>query len=120
VKLHYERPHPGTIAILGAYVLATAGLMILAFDDALFDEWAIVGAGVVTLATLVVFYLTRHPVCWLVVAAAWVYAAVIELFRGPNGYEKSGLALVFFAFALGALATYTGYRREAVGEEVSL
>lgn len=120
MKLRFDRPQAGTIVICLAYLLATAGLMSLAFDHSLFDTWAIVGAGVVTVVALVFILLTREPLAWLLVAAAWVYAAVIELFRGPNGYEKGGLALVFLALALGALGTYTAYRREDVGEKVSL
>lgn len=120
MKVTFKRPSAALVVVTTSFLLATAGLLILAFDDTLYDEWAIVGASGATIIALVCIALTRSPVYWLVVGAAWVYAAVIELLRAPNGYAKVGLSLIFLALAFGALGAYTGYRREEVGEEVKL
>lgn len=107
------RPHLGRIALGASYSLATAGLLILATDGVLFDEWAIVGAAVVTLIALAALMLTGEGWLYLIVGGAWLYATVIEAIRGPTSGDRAGLALVFLALAVGALAAYTAYRREA-------
>lgn len=109
----YSRPHLGRIVVSIAYALATTGLLILAFHpNPLHDEWAIVGASVATLVLLALLLWTGHGELWLGVGGAWVYAAVIQAIRGPNDLDRAALALIFVAFAVGALGAYTAYRRE--------
>jgi hypothetical protein len=95
-----------------SFMLATAGLMILAFDSVLYDQWAIFVASAGTIVLLVMILFGRFAAGWLGVAACWIYATAIEVIRGPNIIDRIGLCLIFVALALGALAFYTAYRRE--------
>lgn len=107
------RPHAGRVIVCGAYLIATVGLMILAFDDVLYDRWAIFGASGATLVALVAILVTGNAYLWLGVGGAWIYAVVIEMIRGPEGAAKIGLSLVFLAFAFGALGAYVANRMSA-------
>lgn len=108
------RPHLGRIVVSLAYMLATSGLLVLAStsDGLLVDEWAIVGASIVTLALLLAILATGEGALWLGVGGAWIYAAVMEMLRGPNNLDRAGLSLVFLALAVGGLGAYTAYRRD--------
>lgn len=109
----YRRPHVGRIVVAFAYMLGTAGLLVLAWDAVLLDRWGITGAAVGTLALLGLILYTGRGGLWLGVGGCWIYAAVIEAFRGASTDERTGLSLVFLALAFGALAAYVAYRREA-------
>lgn len=109
-----RRPHLGRVVVSVAYGLATSGLLVLAStsDGLLVDEWAIVGASIATLGLLVVILATGEGALWLGVGAAWIYATVMEMLRGPNNLDRAGLSLVFAALAVGGLGAYTAYRRD--------
>lgn len=111
--MRFVRPPLIRIVIATTYVLATSGLLILAFDGVLFDRWAIAGASIGTLVLLAILLATGHGPLYLGVGGSWIYAAIIELLRGPAGANHVGMTLVFVALAFGALAAYTAYRREA-------
>lgn len=109
----FQRPHIGRAVLCTAYLLATVGLLVLAFDGILFDKFAIVGAAGATIVCLVALLFTGWGDLYLGIGAAWLYACLIEMLRGPGDKDRAGLGLVFLAFALGALAAYTAWRREA-------
>lgn len=112
VKL--ARPHLGRAIVALAYTLAAAGLLVLASADLRFDRWAIVGASGATILGLVILLVTGLGYLWLLVSAAWIYATVIEaVHAAASASDRAGLALVFCALALGALAAYVAWRREA-------
>lgn len=110
--MRLQRPHIGRAVLCTAYLLATAGLVVLAFDGVLFDKWAIFGASVATVLAVVALLVTGWGDLYLGIGAAWLYACLIEMLRGPGDKDRAGLGLVFLAFAFGALAAYTAWRRE--------
>ncbi|HSS11138.1 MAG TPA: hypothetical protein VLL25_14725 [Acidimicrobiales bacterium] len=111
---HLERPNPARLVLAVAYALATTGLVVIAFDSLLYNQWATFGLAVLTLMTLAAILLTGYGVGWLVVGGLWVYAAVIATIRSTDPYEQAGLGLIFTALAIGALAAYIAYDRNIV------
>ena len=97
---------------IAGFLLATAGLTVLAWDNVVYDQWAVFGAGVATLAALLALAVTGWGTLWLGVAGAWTYATVVEAFRGPDTIERAGVALLFSSFAVMALGAYTVWRAE--------
>lgn len=110
VKIQFMRPTFDRIMRVSTHIIASVGLAILAWDHFLYDQWAIFGAGIATIIALLILLFTGKIMMWLIVAAAWIYAIVIELVRVTDTYAKWGVALIFLAMAFSALATYTNWR----------
>lgn len=112
--VHLERPPWVRVVICAAYLLASTGLLILGLTpNVLFDKWALVGAAIATLVLLVAILATGLGQLYLGVGGAWIYATVMEFIRVAGSDERTGLGLIFLALAVGALAAYTAWRREA-------
>jgi FtsH-binding integral membrane protein len=94
------------------FLIANAGLLVLAFDKLLNDRWPIVALEVVALAAVVAVLKWGIALAWLVVGGVWVYASVIVAVRLTDTDERIGLALIFAALAFGALAAYLATERE--------
>ncbi|MCL2734351.1 MAG: hypothetical protein FWE15_30595 [Actinomycetia bacterium] len=107
----FRRPVAARLILSVSYILDTAGLTVLAFDNLLYDQWAVFGAGTATLCVLVFILFTGYAALWLAVGAAWTYATIIEAVRGPSTLDRIGLCMIFAAMAAEAFAAYSGDRR---------
>lgn len=113
-QIHLERPPWVRVVICASYALSSTGLLILGLTpNVLFDKWALVGAAIATLLLLVAILTTGLGQLYLGIGGAWIYATVMELIRVTGTEEATGLGLIFLALAVGALAAYTAWRREA-------
>jgi hypothetical protein len=89
-----------------AYGVALVGLLWGGLHLHIFsDEWAIVGVAIGGLIALAAAVVLDIELAWLVVSAAFIYAAAIGAQRATDG-RVLFYVLIFGGYALGAIASY--------------